>query len=153
MVKPTTCCGRADSCVCAEKATCSCGKQSAMNCTCEKKATENTVAGARCSCRTFLPHLPPSLTFPWTSTDRDRQEQDQPANAPATVQPRRTHQSRATRVRVESDRRGAAHVRRLLMAGCCLVRWTLLGRLEWLMALVRHGNLRLGCRWSGPEKA
>merc|ERR1712169_158015 len=51
MVKPTTCCGRSDGCVCAQKATCSCGKQSAMHCTCEKKATENTLQGARCSCR------------------------------------------------------------------------------------------------------
>merc|ERR1712000_328043 len=51
MVKPTTCCGRSDGCVCAQKATCSCGKQSAMHCTCDKKATENTLQGARCSCR------------------------------------------------------------------------------------------------------
>lgn len=55
MVKPTTCCGRSDTCVCAQKATCSCGKQSAMNCSCEKKATENTLQGARCSCSTFSP--------------------------------------------------------------------------------------------------
>jgi hypothetical protein len=61
MVKPTTCCGRADSCLCAEKATCSCGKQSAMNCTCEKKAQENSISGARCSCRK-------SFLFPLTST-------------------------------------------------------------------------------------
>ena len=60
MVKPTTCCGKADACVCAQQATCSCGKQSALACTCEKATTENTVAGARCSCRTlFL--IPTSL--------------------------------------------------------------------------------------------
>merc|ERR1712000_44651 len=51
MVKPTTCCGRSDGCVCAQKATCSCGKQSAMHCTCEKKATENTLpSGNTCAC-------------------------------------------------------------------------------------------------------
>src|SRR5271156_6193742 len=51
MVKPGTCCGKGDNCVCAQQATCSCGQQSAMNCTCDKKATENTVTGPRCSCR------------------------------------------------------------------------------------------------------
>lgn len=54
MTKPTTCCGRADSCICATEAKCSCGKQTAMNCNCEKKATENTLAGPRCSCSMTL---------------------------------------------------------------------------------------------------
>ena len=53
--KPTTCCGKSgQGCVCASQAKCSCGKQSAMNCSCEKAATENTLTGARCSCREFL---------------------------------------------------------------------------------------------------
>lgn len=70
MTVPTTCCGRSDgNCVCAAQAKCSCGKQSALNCNCEKAATENKVAGARCSCRKCLPapisRLPPvvSATF------------------------------------------------------------------------------------------
>ncbi|EXJ79443.1 hypothetical protein A1O3_08945, partial [Capronia epimyces CBS 606.96] len=56
MVKPTTCCGRASDseCVCAQKATCSCGKQSALHCTCNKQSAENTVQGARCSCSMLL---------------------------------------------------------------------------------------------------
>ncbi len=60
MVKPATCCGRGDSCVCQSKATCSCGQQSAMNCSCEKKATENSISGARCSCRESYFLVPPS---------------------------------------------------------------------------------------------
>ena len=54
MTVPTTCCGRSgapQTCACAAEAKCSCGKQSALQCTCEKAKTENTVAGARCSCR------------------------------------------------------------------------------------------------------
>ncbi|KAG9244918.1 hypothetical protein BJ878DRAFT_43901 [Calycina marina] len=35
----------------AKEAKCSCGQQSALSCTCEKFATENTVSGPRCSCR------------------------------------------------------------------------------------------------------
>lgn len=66
MTVPTTCCGRSDgNCVCAAQAKCSCGKQSALNCNCEKAPTENTVAGARCSCRKCLPaplSLPPPST-------------------------------------------------------------------------------------------
>lgn len=66
VTKPATCCGRSESCLCAEKATCSCGKQSAVSsssfertfqltwfqleCNCEKAATENSTSGARCSC-------------------------------------------------------------------------------------------------------
>jgi hypothetical protein len=56
MTKPSTCCGRGDGCVCAATAKCSCGQQSAMNCTCERKASENTVAGPRCSCSMISPH-------------------------------------------------------------------------------------------------
>jgi len=51
MVKPSTCCGKGDNCVCAQQATCSCGQQPAMNCICDKKVTENIVTGPRCSCR------------------------------------------------------------------------------------------------------
>lgn len=58
MVKPTTCCGRSNACICAQKATCTCGKQSAMHCTCDKKSSENSVHGARCSCRMSIPSLP-----------------------------------------------------------------------------------------------
>jgi hypothetical protein len=35
----------------AQQATCSCGKQSALQCNCEKATTENSVSGDRCSCR------------------------------------------------------------------------------------------------------
>ena len=60
MTKPRTCCGRADNCVCATQAKCSCGQQSALHCNCEKKATENVVAGPRCSCSmtSLAPILP-----------------------------------------------------------------------------------------------
>lgn len=34
----------------AQKATCSCGKQSALHCDCNRQATENSTAGDRCSC-------------------------------------------------------------------------------------------------------
>jgi hypothetical protein len=66
MVKPTTCCGRADSCVCQSKATCSCGKQHAMNCTCEKKAQENSISGARCSCRKSFMSSPSLSLITWS---------------------------------------------------------------------------------------
>lgn len=35
----------------AQQATCSCGKQSALHCTCDKAARENAIEGPRCSCR------------------------------------------------------------------------------------------------------
>jgi hypothetical protein len=57
MVHPTsTCCKTSGdgSCVCAAQAKCSCGKESALHCTCNKAAAENTVSGARCSCSMFL---------------------------------------------------------------------------------------------------
>ena len=58
MTVPSTCCGRSgQDCVCAAQAKCSCGKQSALKCTCEKANTENTVSGARCSCRMSCPLL------------------------------------------------------------------------------------------------
>lgn len=58
MTVPTTCCGKSgEACVCAAQAKCSCGKQSALSCTCEKANTENTVAGARCSCRKIPPYF------------------------------------------------------------------------------------------------
>ncbi|CAI4213436.1 unnamed protein product [Parascedosporium putredinis] len=38
------------SCVCAEQATCSCGKQSALHCTCDKAPAENSITGPSCSC-------------------------------------------------------------------------------------------------------
>ncbi|KAK7566238.1 adaptin N terminal region-domain-containing protein [Phyllosticta paracitricarpa] len=48
---PATCCKRDGSgCVCAQEATCSCGKQKALHCTCEKASIENNVSGATCSC-------------------------------------------------------------------------------------------------------
>ncbi|KAM7215238.1 hypothetical protein V8F06_009376 [Rhypophila decipiens] len=46
--KASTCCGKSAECVCA---TCSCGKQSALHCTCDKATSENSVFGPRCSCR------------------------------------------------------------------------------------------------------
>jgi hypothetical protein len=70
MVVPTTCCGRSGGeCVCAAQAMCSCGKQSALHCTCEKATTENVLAGPRCSCsmspspffHSHLSPLPPHL--------------------------------------------------------------------------------------------
>lgn len=39
------------SCSTAKQATCSCGKESALHCSCDKAATENSVSGPRCSCR------------------------------------------------------------------------------------------------------
>ncbi|KAM6478793.1 hypothetical protein HDV62DRAFT_369921 [Trichoderma sp. SZMC 28011] len=35
----------------AQKATCSCGKESALHCSCGKATAENAVEGPRCSCR------------------------------------------------------------------------------------------------------
>lgn len=35
----------------AQQAKCSCGKQSALHCSCDKASKENTTAGPRCSCR------------------------------------------------------------------------------------------------------
>ena len=34
----------------AKNATCSCGKQSALHCTCDRSAAENSTSGDRCSC-------------------------------------------------------------------------------------------------------
>ncbi|KAF2280178.1 uncharacterized protein EI97DRAFT_429939 [Westerdykella ornata] len=46
-----TCCGRNNGqCVCAAEATCSCGKQPALQCTCEKAATENKLPEHTCVC-------------------------------------------------------------------------------------------------------
>ena len=60
MTKPTSCCGRSDSagntCVCKSQAKCSCGKNAALSCNCEKAATENKVAGARWS--VHIPKIP-----------------------------------------------------------------------------------------------
>lgn len=69
-IKASTCCGKGNTeCACgkhqsdsqsnrpltalllAQQATCSCGKQSALHCTCAKAGSENKVAGPRCSCR------------------------------------------------------------------------------------------------------
>ncbi|KAL1840996.1 hypothetical protein VTJ49DRAFT_7550 [Mycothermus thermophilus] len=49
--KPETCCGKSEVCVCAQQATCSCGAKPALQCNCEKAATENAVSGNRCSCQ------------------------------------------------------------------------------------------------------
>lgn len=51
VAKSSTCCGKGDTCVCAQQAKCSCGKQSALHCSCDKAAKENAVSGPRCSCR------------------------------------------------------------------------------------------------------
>ncbi|KAF2745087.1 hypothetical protein M011DRAFT_447894 [Sporormia fimetaria CBS 119925] len=46
-----TCCGRNNGqCVCATEATCSCGKQPALQCTCDKAATENKLPEHTCTC-------------------------------------------------------------------------------------------------------
>ncbi|KAF2872107.1 hypothetical protein BDV95DRAFT_606670 [Massariosphaeria phaeospora] len=46
-----TCCGRNNGqCVCANEATCSCGKQPALQCTCSKAATENKMSDSMCAC-------------------------------------------------------------------------------------------------------
>ncbi|KAJ5090501.1 hypothetical protein N7532_009185 [Penicillium argentinense] len=54
MVHPaSTCCKTSQDggCVCAAQAKCSCGKENALHCSCNKSATENTISGPRCSCR------------------------------------------------------------------------------------------------------
>ncbi|CAN8097901.1 unnamed protein product [Discula destructiva] len=53
VAKPITCCGKGgDSCVCAQKATCSCGAKPALQCSCDKAASENVkpASGASCAC-------------------------------------------------------------------------------------------------------
>ncbi|KAF1959793.1 hypothetical protein CC80DRAFT_489879 [Byssothecium circinans] len=46
-----TCCGRNNGeCVCAQEAKCSCGKQPALQCTCDKAATENKLPTSTCAC-------------------------------------------------------------------------------------------------------
>ncbi|KAM3119363.1 hypothetical protein RJF_2624 [Candidozyma auris] len=37
-------------CVCAKRSTCSCGKQAALHCNCEKASTENVVPPSDSSC-------------------------------------------------------------------------------------------------------
>ncbi|ODV68579.1 hypothetical protein HYPBUDRAFT_134879 [Hyphopichia burtonii NRRL Y-1933] len=37
-------------CVCAKKSTCSCGKEAALHCTCEKAAVENVTPAASDAC-------------------------------------------------------------------------------------------------------
>ncbi|KAF1828683.1 hypothetical protein BDW02DRAFT_537749 [Decorospora gaudefroyi] len=45
------CCARNNgTCVCAQEATCSCGKQPALQCTCEKAATENKLPSDASAC-------------------------------------------------------------------------------------------------------
>ncbi|KAI4613061.1 uncharacterized protein J4E88_001854 [Alternaria novae-zelandiae] len=47
------CCGRNNgTCVCAQEAKCSCGKQPALQCTCDKAATENKLPtdSSACAC-------------------------------------------------------------------------------------------------------
>ena len=56
MVHPnTTCCKNSGDAgrVCAAQAKCSCGKENALHCSCNKASIENTVSGARCSCSMF----------------------------------------------------------------------------------------------------
>lgn len=55
MVHPSTCCNMSKDggCVCAAQAKCSCGKQTAGHCTCDKAASENNITGPRCSCSMF----------------------------------------------------------------------------------------------------
>jgi hypothetical protein len=49
----STCCKTTQGagCVCAAQAKCSCGKESALHCTCNKASSENEISGPRCSCR------------------------------------------------------------------------------------------------------
>ncbi|KAF2006851.1 hypothetical protein P154DRAFT_480617 [Amniculicola lignicola CBS 123094] len=45
------CCGRNNGeCLCAKEATCSCGKQPALQCSCDKAAEENKVPSSTCVC-------------------------------------------------------------------------------------------------------
>lgn len=58
MVHPTaTCCKTTEggSCICAAQAKCSCGENSALQCSCEKSSDENSTSGPRCSCRKWRP--------------------------------------------------------------------------------------------------
>ncbi|BDD54941.1 hypothetical protein MPDQ_004027 [Monascus purpureus] len=50
---PLSCCKNSQdgSCICAAQAKCSCGKENALHCTCDKASSENTITGSRCSCR------------------------------------------------------------------------------------------------------
>lgn len=52
-IPASTCCKTTQGagCVCAAQAKCSCGKESALHCTCSKAASENEISGPRCSCR------------------------------------------------------------------------------------------------------
>ena len=116
MVKPTTCCGRSDSCICAEKATCSCGKQSAMNCSCERKAQENTLSGARCSCRkpfAFFPYPSSPASNPVMGTRFANAKYRSKACRRMHMRPRGDGERGAQRrdVRVRQARPGQLHVR------------------------------------------
>jgi hypothetical protein len=148
MVKPTTCCGKADACVCAQQATCSCGKQSALACTCEKATTENTVAGARCSCRAFFLHSHNHFYL----TNKPPQALELPANVPASVPQPRTRSQRAMPVPAGCDLPGPAHARRRPMEGCCLQRrisqqrhrMLLLQRNQHRMRILRRSRQQIG---------
>ncbi|KAG5295736.1 copper resistance protein Crd2 [Histoplasma capsulatum G186AR] len=49
---PLSCCHASrNGCVCAIQAKCSCGKERALHCNCDKAKIENDTSGARCSCR------------------------------------------------------------------------------------------------------
>lgn len=61
----TTCCqtsGSPAGCVCAAQAKCSCGRESALHCTCNRAGTENYLQGAKCSCR--MSFFPVPVLFP-----------------------------------------------------------------------------------------
>lgn len=55
MTRPSTCCGQSTTgCICAAQARCECGKTTAEQCNCSKKAVHDPHSkGARCSCRMF----------------------------------------------------------------------------------------------------